>query len=89
MSFYPCPTVIAKPSSYASLYKNESGYPNQAYLIPEKHQFFKQIVLGGALKAGGMASFADILTDADAEAIQAFIISRQQELRKQEPTSKK
>ena len=33
--------------------ENESGYPNLAYLTSGKHQVFKQIVLEGALRAGG------------------------------------
>jgi PQQ-dependent dehydrogenase (methanol/ethanol family) len=36
---------------------------------------FKDVVLKGARKANGMVSFADILKDADADAIRAYVIS--------------
>ncbi len=64
--------------------ENPSGFPNLVYLTPEKHQLFKQIVLKGLLKDGGMAGFSDLLSESDAEAIQAYISSRQREERKKE-----
>jgi quinohemoprotein ethanol dehydrogenase len=38
------------------------------------HGQFKEIVLGGTMAPLGMASFRDILSEADVEAIQAFLI---------------
>jgi quinohemoprotein ethanol dehydrogenase len=43
------------------------------------HAAFKDIVLGGARKDKGMASFADILSQADADAIHAYLIARANE----------
>ena len=37
---------------------------------------FKEIVIDGVLSAGGMASFADVVTPEDAENIRQYIISR-------------
>jgi quinohemoprotein ethanol dehydrogenase len=48
--------------------------PNLFALTPEKHALFRQIVHGGALKANGMASFADVLSEADVDDIHAFIV---------------
>ncbi|HZL01436.1 MAG TPA: PQQ-dependent dehydrogenase, methanol/ethanol family [Caulobacteraceae bacterium] len=36
---------------------------------------FKDVVLGGSRKSAGMVSFAKVLTDADAEAIRAYVIT--------------
>jgi quinohemoprotein ethanol dehydrogenase len=52
-----------------------SGYPDLMRLPPEIHGVFKDIVLGGALGYNGMASFSDVLSTADAEAIGAFLKS--------------
>ena len=41
-----------------------------------KHKIFQEIVRGGVLAAGGMASFADVVTVDDAENIRQYIISR-------------
>ena len=48
--------------------------PDLFALAPEKHALFKQIVLGGVLESKGMASFADVLSEQDAEDIQAFLV---------------
>ena len=50
--------------------------PNVFALSTEKHRIFKDIVLRGALEARGMASFADVLSDADADALHAYIVDR-------------
>lgn len=39
------------------------------------HSAFKQIVLQGALQARGMPAFGDVLTEQDAEQVQAYILS--------------
>ena len=48
--------------------------PNLLALSPEKHAIFKEIVQGGALESQGMASFADVLSEADVEAIHAYLV---------------
>jgi quinohemoprotein ethanol dehydrogenase len=40
------------------------------------HESWNTIVLGGALAGGGMASFADVLNEKDAEAIHAYVVAR-------------
>jgi len=42
-------------------------------LTPQKHALFRQIVLEGALEQNGMAGFADLLSETDVNAIQAYI----------------
>lgn len=48
--------------------------PSLLTLAPEKHEIFKQIVLGGALEGNGMASFSDLLSEPDVEDIHAYIV---------------
>ena len=48
--------------------------PDLRRLTPEKHKIFKQIVLEGVLEPLGMSSFAGDLSEADVEAIQAYIV---------------
>jgi len=48
--------------------------PDLFAMPPEMHSLFKKIVLGGLLEQNGMASFADMLSEADVEAIQAYIV---------------
>jgi quinohemoprotein ethanol dehydrogenase len=48
--------------------------PDLRRLSYAKHQIFNQIVLGGALQARGMASFADVLSEKDVEAIHAALV---------------
>jgi quinohemoprotein ethanol dehydrogenase len=50
--------------------------PDLRHMTAETHAQFRDIVLGGIRLANGMASFADLLTEADAAAIHAYIISR-------------
>jgi quinohemoprotein ethanol dehydrogenase len=52
-----------------------SGYPDLMRLPPGIHAMFPGIVLGGALAYNGMASFSDVLTAADVDAIQSFLKS--------------
>ena len=40
------------------------------------HDRWNQIVLGGSLQAGGMASFADRLTEEHAQQIHAYVLAR-------------
>jgi len=50
--------------------------PDLRWLTPEKHRFFKQIVLGGLFEQGGMPRFDTLLGEDDAEAIQAYVIDK-------------
>jgi quinohemoprotein ethanol dehydrogenase len=52
-----------------------SGYPDLLRLPPDTYQVFDQIVLGGILHQGGMASFADVLNANDTRAIRAYLQS--------------
>ena len=61
-----------------------SSYPDLHRLTPAVHAAFDSIVLGGALKANGMASFADVLTPDDVRAIHAYLWREQRRLREEE-----
>lgn len=58
-----------------------AGYPNLLRLHPAKHRIFQEIVLGGAFAAGGMASFADALTEQDAQLLHDYLIETAYEVR--------
>lgn len=49
------------------------------YSAPEVFDMYEDIVLKGAMKERGMASFADLVTAEDVRAIKAYIISRAHE----------
>jgi quinohemoprotein ethanol dehydrogenase len=53
--------------------------PDLSKLPPEIHAVFKEIVLKGALSPMGMASFADILSEKDADAIHAYLIDQERQ----------
>ena len=55
--------------------------PDLRYLDAEKHQMWMGIVLGGLHQDKGMVSFAGILSPEEAEAIQAFVIDRANDLK--------
>jgi quinohemoprotein ethanol dehydrogenase len=46
---------------------------------PQAHAEFRDIVLKGTRSAKGMQSFADIVSDADADAIHAYLVARARE----------
>ncbi len=48
--------------------------PDLRRLTAAKHEIFYDIVLGGVLKAKGMAQWDDVLSRGDAEAIHAYIV---------------
>ena len=50
--------------------------PDLRYTSRATHELWNEIVLGGLLKSGGMASYASILSEEDAGAIQAYVIKR-------------
>ncbi|MGH7678651.1 MAG: PQQ-dependent dehydrogenase, methanol/ethanol family [Gemmatimonadaceae bacterium] len=53
--------------------------PDLRYASADVHRDFEAIVLQGARVAGGMPSFADLLTPAQARAIQAYVVRRARE----------
>ena len=56
-----------------------SGAPDLTRMSQGVHGAFHDIVLGGALKAGGMPAWADVLSAKDADALHGYIISIEQE----------
>jgi quinohemoprotein ethanol dehydrogenase len=52
------------------------GVKDLRFMTSERHAQFNDIVLKGSLADRGMASFADVLTPAQAEAIHAYLIAR-------------
>jgi quinohemoprotein ethanol dehydrogenase len=50
--------------------------PDLGKMPPELHAVFKNIVLKGALAPAGMESFDDILSEADVDAIHAYVIDQ-------------
>jgi mono/diheme cytochrome c family protein len=54
--------------------------PDLRFMNAEKHQMWMAIVLGGLLREQGMVSFAGVLTAEEAQAIQAYVIERANEL---------
>ena len=61
-----------------------SAYPDLFRMSAETHAAFDAIVRGGALASGGMAGFADVLSEADVQAIHAYIVREQGRLRREE-----
>jgi quinohemoprotein ethanol dehydrogenase len=55
------------------------GVKDLRFMDAATHKSFGDVVLKGARAQKGMASFANVLTPADAEAIHAYVISRAQE----------
>ena len=55
------------------------GVKDLRHMSPDTHQHFQDIVIGGARKAQGMASFADVLSKQDAEDIHSYLIARANE----------
>ena len=52
------------------------GVKDLRFMAPEVHARFNEIVLGGALADKGMAGFADVLDEEQANAIHQFLIAR-------------
>jgi quinohemoprotein ethanol dehydrogenase len=55
------------------------GLKDLRFMAPEVRAQFKEIVLGGILKEKGMMGFSDILTPADADAVNAYLVARANE----------
>jgi quinohemoprotein ethanol dehydrogenase len=53
--------------------------PDLRKLTPELHAAFKDIVLNGLFAAQGMEKFGDLLSDAEIEAIHAYLIDQQRQ----------
>ncbi len=60
------------------------AYPDLHRLSPEVHGLFRSIVLDGTFSFAGMASFRDVLTEDDVDAIQSYLVREQRELRAEE-----
>jgi mono/diheme cytochrome c family protein len=56
--------------------ESEGVVPDLRLAPPEIWGQYDNIVLGGALADGGMASFKDVLTKKDVEAIRAYVLSQ-------------
>jgi quinohemoprotein ethanol dehydrogenase len=52
------------------------GVKDLRHMMPDTHAAFLEIVLGGSRARNGMASFADVLSKDEAEAIHHYLISR-------------
>jgi quinohemoprotein ethanol dehydrogenase len=61
-----------------------SSYPDLFRLSADVHARFDAIVRGGALAPAGMASFADVLSEADARALHSYLVREQALLRREE-----
>jgi quinohemoprotein ethanol dehydrogenase len=55
------------------------GLKDLRFMSPEVRAQFKEIVLGGILKDKGMMGFSDLLTAADADAVNAYLVARANE----------
>lgn len=55
------------------------GLKDLRWMTPETHAAFLDIVLRGTLADKGMASFADVLSESDAQAIHQYLIARANE----------
>ena len=61
-----------------------SAYPDLFRQSAQTHADFDAIVRGGTLASAGMASFADVVSEADAAAIHAYLVREQALLRAEE-----
>ncbi|MEN9706116.1 MAG: hypothetical protein RLZZ393_1995 [Pseudomonadota bacterium] len=75
--------VVARGTGLFALYcgrchanaTTHGSTPDLRRMSADTHAAFKQIVLGGALRARNMPRWDDVLSDADAEAIHAYLVS--------------
>jgi quinohemoprotein ethanol dehydrogenase len=56
-----------------------NAIPDLRHMTPDTRAQFNQIVLKGLRASKGMASFSDLLSDKDAEAIYAYLVARARE----------
>ncbi|MFK7894737.1 MAG: hypothetical protein AB8G23_02815 [Myxococcota bacterium] len=59
--------------------------PDLRYSPPGVHAIWNEIVLGGVLEANGMVSFAEFVTESDAEAIRQYVLFEAARLRASSP----
>jgi quinohemoprotein ethanol dehydrogenase len=69
-------TLFAKNCAICHGGQARGGIKDLRQMTPETHAQFLDIVLGGKRASKGMASFADVLSKADAEAIHGYIVKR-------------
>jgi quinohemoprotein ethanol dehydrogenase len=60
---------------------SSGAVPDLRFMHSSRHEAFQQIVLGGALKGVGMASFADVLDERQTDAVHAYILDAANEAR--------
>ena len=72
-------TLFARTCAVCHGQRAIGGVKDLRRMTKETHAQFNDIVLGGARKSKGMASFADTLSKADAEAIHGYLIARANE----------
>jgi len=75
----PTPARVARPGAVCHGQRASGGVKDLRKMAKETHAQFNDLVLGGAGKDKGMASFADILSKDDAEAIHGYRIARANE----------
>jgi len=68
------PLYFAHCAICHGLVGEDSVFPDLRRMSPGTYEAFDSIVRGGLLRAGGMASFADVLNAEAAENIRAFIV---------------
>ncbi len=73
---------------HGGLGETRSVYPSLDRMLAATHEAFQQIVHNGTFPYGGMASFADVLTEEDVEAIHTYLISEQHKLKQGEERQK-
>ena len=56
-----------------------NAIPDLRFMQPQAHAEFKSIVLKGTRSAKGMQSFADVVSDVDADNIHAYLVARARE----------
>ena len=68
--------LFAKNCSLCHGQLARGGVKDLRLMSADTHSKFDDIVLGGARKAQGMASFADVLSKEDAAAVHAYLNAR-------------
>jgi len=74
---------------HGALGRSAGVYPDLRRMARKTHGAFDGVVRGGLLAGNGMASFADVLTAADAESIRQYLASRAREDRAAESSDQR
>ena len=70
----------SSPSNPVSVCARKPSDPHHLrFMQPQAHAEFKDIVLKGTRSAKGMQSFADVVSEADAADIHAYLVARARE----------